>query len=46
MKLWQRAKEFTLADNFFMGAFGGSISACLIFPYKSSLRNPSPMALC
>lgn len=24
MKLWQWAKEFTLADNFFMGAFGGS----------------------
>jgi acid phosphatase len=24
MKLWQWAKEFTLADSFFMGAFGGS----------------------
>jgi acid phosphatase len=24
MKLWQWAKEFTLADHFFMGAFGGS----------------------
>jgi phospholipase C len=24
MMLWQWAKEFTLADNFFMGAFGGS----------------------
>jgi acid phosphatase len=24
MQLWQWAKEFTLADNFFMGAFGGS----------------------
>jgi phospholipase C len=24
MRLWQWAKEFTLADNFFMGAFGGS----------------------
>ncbi len=24
MKLWQWAKEYTLADNFFMGAFGGS----------------------
>jgi hypothetical protein len=24
MKLWQWAKAFTLADNFFMGAFGGS----------------------
>jgi acid phosphatase len=24
IKLWQWAKEFTLADNFFMGAFGGS----------------------
>jgi acid phosphatase len=24
MKLWAWAKEFTLADNFFMGAFGGS----------------------
>jgi acid phosphatase len=24
MKLWQWAKEFTLADNFFMAAFGGS----------------------
>ena len=24
LKLWQWAREFTLADNFFMGAFGGS----------------------
>ncbi|MGJ7611656.1 MULTISPECIES: acid phosphatase [unclassified Variovorax] len=24
MQLWQVAKNFTLADNFFMGAFGGS----------------------
>lgn len=24
MKLWQWAKEYTLADNFFMSAFGGS----------------------
>ncbi|MBI5264749.1 MAG: acid phosphatase [Bradyrhizobium sp.] len=24
MKLWQWAREYTLADNFFMGAFGGS----------------------
>ena len=24
MKLWQWAKEYTLADNFFMAAFGGS----------------------
>lgn len=24
LPLWQWAKEFTLADNFFMGAFGGS----------------------
>ncbi|TMI99901.1 MAG: acid phosphatase [Alphaproteobacteria bacterium] len=24
MRLWQWAKEYTLADNFFMGAFGGS----------------------
>ncbi|HEU5294830.1 MAG TPA: acid phosphatase [Burkholderiaceae bacterium] len=24
MKLWQIAKQYTLADNFFMGAFGGS----------------------
>jgi acid phosphatase len=24
MKLWQWAKEYTLADHFFMGAFGGS----------------------
>lgn len=24
MKLWQWAKDYTLADNFFMGAFGGS----------------------
>ena len=23
-KLWQWAKEYTLADRFFMGAFGGS----------------------
>ncbi|MEP7208380.1 MAG: acid phosphatase, partial [Casimicrobiaceae bacterium] len=24
MKMWQWAKDYTLADNFFMGAFGGS----------------------
>ena len=24
LKLWQWAQEYTLADNFFMGAFGGS----------------------
>ena len=24
LKLWQWAREYTLADNFFMGAFGGS----------------------
>jgi acid phosphatase len=24
MKLWQWARDYTLADNFFMGAFGGS----------------------
>lgn len=24
LKLWQWAKDYTLADNFFMGAFGGS----------------------
>ncbi len=24
LKMWQLAREFTLADNFFMGAFGGS----------------------
>jgi len=24
LKVWQWAKEYTLADNFFMGAFGGS----------------------
>src|SRR4029077_3179136 len=24
MKLWQWAKDYTLADHFFMGAFGGS----------------------
>jgi acid phosphatase len=24
MRVWQWAKEYTLADNFFMGAFGGS----------------------
>src|SRR5213082_2015087 len=24
MKMWQWARRYTLADNFFMGAFGGS----------------------
>src|SRR5690349_2774915 len=24
LKVWQWAKQYTLADNFFMGAFGGS----------------------
>jgi phospholipase C len=24
MRLWKWAQEYTLADNFFMGAFGGS----------------------
>ena len=40
MKLWQWARQYTLADNFFMGAFGGSflnhywlICACTpVFP--------------
>src|SRR5881275_37750 len=40
LKLWQWAKEYTLADNFFMGAFGGSylnhqylICACIpVYP--------------
>jgi acid phosphatase len=41
MALWKVAREFTLADNFFMGAFGGSylnhqylICACIpIYPH-------------
>ena len=55
MKLWQWAKEFTLADNFFMGAFGGSylnhqylICACTpVFkdaPPSACARSSTPTA--
>ncbi|SEL86055.1 acid phosphatase [Variovorax sp. YR750] len=49
MKLWQVAKSFTLADNFFMGAFGGSflnhqylVCACApVYPNADAANSPA-----
>ncbi|WP_260397103.1 acid phosphatase [Variovorax sp. KBW07] len=49
MKLWQVAKDFTLADNFFMGAFGGSflnhqylVCACApLYPNADASTSPA-----
>lgn len=48
MQLWQVAKNFTLADNFFMGAFGGSflnhqylVCACApLYPNADNANSP------
>jgi acid phosphatase len=47
MKMWQIARQYTLADNFFMGAFGGSymnhiwlICAC-VGQYPDADKNPA-----
>jgi len=42
MKLWKLAKQYTLADNFFMGAFGGSYMnhIYLICACVSEFANP------
>lgn len=48
MQLWQVAKNFTLADNFFMGAFGGSflnhqylVCACApLYPNADGANSP------
>jgi phospholipase C len=49
MKLWQWAKEFTLGDNFFMGAFGGSYInhqylICSRTPRRRCARGLTPRA--
>src|SRR6195952_2090192 len=49
MKLWKLAQQFTLADNFFMGAFGGSflnhqylICACApVYPNADAADSPA-----
>ncbi|WP_295173837.1 acid phosphatase [Variovorax sp. SCN45] len=49
MKLWKVAQNFTLADNFFMGAFGGSflnhqylVCACApLYPNADAANSPA-----
>jgi acid phosphatase len=49
MKLWKLAQQYTLADNFFMGAFGGSflnhqylICACApVYPNADAADSPA-----
>ena len=49
MKLWDIAKQYTLADHFFMGAFGGSflnhqylICACApTYPHADNVASPA-----
>jgi acid phosphatase len=49
MKLWQLARQYTLADNFFMGAFGGSylnhqylVCACVTtYPNADAADSPA-----
>lgn len=53
MKLWQVAKDFTLADNFFMGAFGGSflnhqylVCACApLYPNADASTSPAKASI-
>ena len=53
MKLWQVAKNFTLADNFFMGAFGGSflnhqylVCACApLYPNADASTSPAKASI-
>jgi phospholipase C len=44
MKLWQWAKDYTLADNFFMAAYGGSFlnHQWLICACTPEFRNAPP----
>ena len=44
MRLWQWAKEYTLADHFFMGAFGGSYLNHLWLVCACTPRDPSAPA--
>jgi len=44
MKLWNWAKEYTLADHFFMGAFGGSYLNHLWLVCACTPRDPSAPA--
>jgi phospholipase C len=51
LKMWDIAKQFTLADNFFMGAFGGSymnhiwlICAC-VGQYPHADQSPAKSAI-
>ncbi|WP_199152929.1 acid phosphatase [Chromobacterium sp. ASV23] len=49
MSMWQLAKQYTLADNFFMGAFGGSflnhqylVCACApVYPNADAANSPA-----
>ena len=48
MALWNIAKKYTLADNFFQGAFGGSFLnhqylICTCAPLSSMLTRPVPL---
>lgn len=53
MKLWDIAKQYTLADNFFMGAFGGSflnhqylVCACApLYPNADASTSPAKAAI-
>src|SRR5579871_2248952 len=51
LKMWQIAKQYTLADNFFMGAFGGSymnhiwlICAC-VATYPNAEQSPAKLQI-
>jgi acid phosphatase len=52
LPMWQRAREYTLADNFFMGAFGGSflnhfwlVCACTpVFPNADASASKARIA--
>lgn len=45
MQMWQLAKQYTLADNFFMGTFGGSYQNHIYLACACSAKNPmAPVA--
>ena len=51
MQMWQVAKQFTLADNFFMGVFGGSfmnhiwLSCACVLQYPHADKSPAKMQI-
>ena len=53
MKLWKIAQQYTLADNFFMGAFGGSflnhqylVCACApVYPNADAATSPAKASI-